>query len=90
MCDEEWIVLLFLLQCGAFIWMLVKLSKVQSALEQLRRELKAPAKPETMVTPAAAPPKVQTPPPAPPVRPVPKPSVPPAGEPASSADFDRR
>lgn len=90
MCDEEWIVLLFLLQCGAFIWMLVKLSKVQSALEQLRRELKAPAKPETRGTPAAAPPKVQTPPPAPPVRTVPKPSVPPAAEPSDPVDFDRR
>ena len=90
MCDEEWIVLLFLLQCGAFIWMLVKFSKLQSAFEELRRELKAPAKPETRVMPpAVAPPPVQ-PPPVPPARPMPKPPVPPAAEPASPADFDRR
>ena len=90
MCDEEWIVLLFLLQCGAFIWLLVKFSKLQSAFEQLRREIKAPAKPEIQVTPPAAPSKIQAPPPVPPVRSMPKPSVPPAAEPASPADFDRR
>ena len=77
MCDDEWIVLLFLLQCGAFIWLLVKFSKLQSAFEQLRREIKTPVNPEIKKTsePApAAPSKVQ-PQPVPPARPMPRPSV---------------
>ena len=70
MDTTEWIAGFFILQCGAFIWMLVKLSNVQSALEQLRREFKAPVKSEIKTAPS----KVQPPP----VRPVPEPPVPPA------------
>lgn len=81
MDSTEWIAGLFILQCVAFIWMLVKLSKVQSALEQLRREFKAPEKPEIKVAPSKVPP---------PVRPVPEPPVPPAAGTASPADFDHR
>ena len=82
MDTTEWIAGLFILQCGAFIWMLVKLSNVQSALEQLRREFKAPVKSEIKTAPS----KVQPPP----VRPVPEPPVPPAAGTASPADFDHR
>ena len=82
MCDEEWIVLLFVLQCGAFVWLLVKFSKLQSAFEQLRREIGTSAKPEIRDTPPAVPSKVQ-PPPVQPPEPVP-------GQPRVRSEFDRR
>lgn len=82
MRDEEWIVLLFVLQCGAFVWLLVKFSKLQSAFEQLRREIGTSAKPEIRDTPPAVPSKVQ-PPPVQPPEPVP-------GQPRVRSEFDRR
>ena len=72
MCNEEWIVVLFVLQFIAFVCLLIKFGRVQSALEELRQEIRKGPKPEGSRPPVS-------------VRPAaPAPAVPPRAAPSSA------
>ena len=91
MCNEEWIVVLFVLQFIAFVCLLIKFGRVQSALEELRQEIRKGPKPEgsrppVSVRPAAPAPAVP-PRAAPPPSELPKPNP---AEPRIRSEFDHR
>ena len=88
---EEWIVGLFVLQFIAFVCLLIRFGKVQSALEELRQEVRKGSKPEGSKPPVSG--RPAAPAPAVPPRAAPRPAEPPKPDPAEPrvrSEFDHR